>query len=358
MMGRSDRFGSLTRVMGAVFLAFPSCGPGNTTQTAAPVPQAELPDKVAEAYCAGLAGCCQKSGFSLNQAGCQAAWRAQAAQNQPAPANVSYDPNAAGQCLTGIRALLSACSDIEDETTMAVCNRVFVGTLPTGAACTHSEECADPSNGNAYCDLSDATAEGVCAAYLPPAHGTVGQACSTTCTVEGGGESCSGTSPSISGAGGASNASPVNVGCYTNDGLYCSTGGTCQKPVQVGGACDSYGACTSTAYCDLQTRLCTAKAAVGAACSNFMGCVAEAYCRASVCEAKKADGQPCTSFEECQGYCDLSEDPTGGLCTGAGASGIVATSRLCTETFGVEGTSTTNVSPPASADGGTGGAGG
>jgi hypothetical protein len=90
--------------------------------------------------------------------------------------------------------------------------------------------------------------------------------------------------------------------------------------------------------------------------------VPEAYCATSAaCEARKANGQPCTSSsdDDCLGYCDVGDDATNGVCAGGGGSSgqIVAPSALCTENFGVESSSTNTVMPTATGGVGSGGTG-
>ena len=66
----------------------------------------------------------------------------------------------------------------------------------------------------------------------------------------------------------------------------------------------------TTAYCDTTSRVCVARGQPGAICSGWASCVDTAFCGATgVCEAKKADGQPCSvdaMYPECLGYCSAS----------------------------------------------------
>ena len=355
------RLASSLAAWGGIWLWLASCGPGDT-QSAAPIPRAELPDQLAAAYCDGLGSCCQASGFALDDARCQATLKAQVAGNLPTTPTVGYDQNAAGNCVAALRTQLGRCGDIEDDQALEACNRMFVGTLPEGAACTQSEECAAPPDGRASCYRSADDGAGVCQVYRVMAHGAVGQACTTTCTVQGTGE-CYGSTTVTSGSGGAANAT-ASVACYTNDGLYCASG-TCQKMEPVGGPCQSYAttACVATAYCDTQAGLCQAKLAVGADCSSADSCVDGAYCATSGrCEAQKADNLPCQSYRECRGYCDLGESTSNGVCAGGDSSTFQVTARVCTETFGMEASSEVSPAPSGSggspSSGGTGGTGG
>jgi hypothetical protein len=260
---------------------------------------------------------------------CRNEWQAGMASEVPTSTAVAYDANAAGECVAAVRPYVAACGTAPTPTTDA-CSRVYVGTKPAGAVCESNEECVAPVDGFAYCsdglvtsspDGGTSAAARTCFVEPPEVHGTLGQGCGMTCTTDGSGETCS-MSGSFGSADGGSPTPTAGVACFTNDGLYCSPAYTCQRIAEVGSACDGTEGCVTTAYCDTTARVCVARGQPGATCSGFT-CVDTAFCGAAgVCEAKKADGQPCTvdaMYPECLGYCSAS-----GVCTsGTGTSNFV-----------------------------------
>ena len=82
-------------------------------------------------------------------------------------------------------------------------------------------------------------------------------------------------------------------------------------PVEAGAMCLSTSQCPPSYYCAPVSGAepqCTPTPATGGACSAAIPCGADDYCNSSgVCEAKVAQGQPCTSSADCAAaapYCD------------------------------------------------------
>jgi hypothetical protein len=343
-MNGKQAWWSYGRVVLGATLGLSACSSGTQGgSTAGPVPQAEFPAQAAATMCDGLGRCCRSQGFAFDDTACRSAWQTTVASNTPTSTAVAYDANAAGECLAALRSVLAACGDA-DTVDSDACSRMYVGSKPAGAACTESEECAAPADGYAYCSESvvamgvdggvSGGASSVCVVELPTVHGALGQSCSLTCASDASGESCS-SSFSASTDGGASMGA-ANVACYTNDGLYCSSAYTCQKLSEVGGSCDGYAGCVSTAYCDSTTNLCAVRGEPGATCSGWLSCVDTAFCGATgVCEAKKADGQPCSiSYNECLGYCSTARDTGTGTCA-AGTEGSLVNADSCAGDYGM-----------------------
>jgi hypothetical protein len=115
------------------------------------------------------------------------------------------------------------------------------------------------------------------------------------------------------------------VRCYKNDGLVCGTDFTCKAIGELGDPCQSDNDCTDAAHCDFDTQLCTARAALGEACGGFDSpCVDGAFCNDSgECQALKAAGQACQSFQECESDC------TDGVCTQSGDLGEGLIALVC-----------------------------
>jgi hypothetical protein len=211
--------------------------------------------------------------------------------------NAIYDGNAAAVCFDAIREAFASCNNFNgvDESEPA-CREVFLGTLPAGAECQDSIECARPADGTVSCSSDDLGVR----RCDPHPLGVLGSSCEGTCRREGSVTSCS-----LGGAGQAR--------CYTNDGLFCDeTSGTCQALVPIGGGCSGFEGCVDGAFCD--GTLCAARLPVGSACGFDDECVATAHCDAGACIARKPVGATCALDEEC-----LGGSCTNGLCEDASA---------------------------------------
>jgi len=274
-MARSDRGcfgGAAVALLGAALAA--ACGgsvsgpPGND---GAPLSIDALPGQLANAACENLGACCNAAAIPFDQANCRANWTAgveMAVKRVLQESRVRYDASAAGACVAAYRDYFKRCLDQGDNAVDAVCNRMFVGAVELGGACSRSDECAPSATGSGWCsfDARAETAQGVCVApeladSSATTHGKLGEACAGSCES---GADCgvlapTGTTPS------------VTKMCFADDGLQCDFDtGTCQPPSTVGQAC------------------------------RFGGCVKEAYCSAAgVCAPKKPDGTACTDDGEC-----------------------------------------------------------
>jgi hypothetical protein len=239
-----------------------SCG-GSSTQTGeeatGPVAEGDFLQKVADAVCGDLGACCAATGFPYDRAGCESYVLDEL--ELEVPPNTTWDSVEAGKCIDWFERIVSSCSNTQTED--GPCTRIFYGTLPEGAACADSAECADIRGSEATCAYDDITVSGSCRPLVEAARGRAGDECSSTCS----GIGCGGfDSP----GGGAI--------CYVEDGLVCSSASfTCAAAPGLGEPCNDF-------YCK-----------VGAYCS-----ITE-----SVCLATKPNGQSCEYDDEC----------TGGACT-------------------------------------------
>jgi hypothetical protein len=277
-----------------------------------------LPAQEAAAICDGLGTCCRSQGFTFDDAACRSVWQVDITNFAPTSTAAKYDANAAGECVAAERSYYAGCG-VAGTVNLGACSRVYIGTIAEGGACADDEECIDPAGGDGYCNT--AGGGGVCATKFPAAHGTLGQGCSGSCARESCGTVLSGP----------------NVDCFRTDGLYCSSANTCQQLAEVGGPCEPApdDSCVSTAYCDSTTNLCVARNAVGASCPGWGTCIDTAFCGASgVCEAKKANGQPCASDVECWAYCDNASSDHGGVRVCRGDLGNLASVDRCTVYYG------------------------
>lgn len=217
--------------------------------------------------CRGLETCCQEAGLGYNGALCQAL-------TTPSPvSNVVFDRDAAQRCITALEQPPD-CSGA----TVPECDRVYVGMLAPGDACSVDAECTAPEGATANCD-------GTCTIQ---SRGTAGQACSASCeSFAGSGWVCSG--------GGLDDIEEVQ--CWRDDGLVCSEG-TCTALGGPGDECSFDDECRDDAYCD--GAACQARVEAGAACAQSGECATGTYC-AEVCTPQLAEGEACSEDEQCLG---------------------------------------------------------
>jgi hypothetical protein len=257
-----------------------SCA-GSSSQggdVAGPVSEGDFVQKVVEAVCGNIGGCCAAAGIPYDRAACEAYGLEELELN--APANAIWDSVAAGKCVAWFARIASSCD--QDETGDEPCEDIYRGTLPEGAACMDADECADIRGSEATCAYDDMTLSGSCAVEIEPVRGRSGDACVGTCTSD----SCSVFS--------SPGESAANTICHLEDGLLC----------------------------DASLGVCVPPPVLGETCLDFY-CAAGAYCASpnDICQAAKPDGEPCDYGEEC----------TGGSCANfvCGPRSI-ASSELCT----------------------------
>ncbi|HXJ22790.1 MAG TPA: hypothetical protein VMT03_21410 [Polyangia bacterium] len=233
---------------------------------------------------------------------------------------IAYDGDKARACLA-IFDQTTGCSRqvLNAPDSLATCDAVLVGQVPTGAACFLNAECANGGTcqmTDTGCDPYAACCAGTCAGGGTPL--AAGADCSSGQAPCGPGTTCVATSD-----GQTAICAPVaaNFGdlCATSPcagSLYCSSGAVCLRPVPQGGHCDPdlFGRdCDDLGnYCDRGTSLCTPLAPVGSPCNSiFTPCVGYATCDelTSVCLALPSAGQSCaTGTGACLGSqaCDLN----------------------------------------------------
>lgn len=237
-----------------------SCG-GSSTHRGEPAPspvsEGEFAQKVADAVCGNLGDCCASAGIPYDRAGCEA-FVLEELELEALP-NATWDSVEAGRCVDWFARVASSCFEVEarDE----ACTGPYRGTLPEGAACVDSVQCADIGGSAATCAYDDSFMSRTCAREMAPARGRAGATCNGTCDFS----SC------IVSAGPAEVAYTL---CYVEDGLVCgSTSGVCEPPPVVGEPCYDF-------YC-----------AAGAYCSNLE----------LTCQPSRPDGEPCENDQECSG---------------------------------------------------------
>jgi hypothetical protein len=281
------RLGSVVMVLGWTS----ACGSGDDLEPAPPVEQDQFPEAAATSICDGLATCCAGAGQSVDRAACVSQMRSDI--SIPTVPGMKYEPSLGGQCVADLRTSLSNCFGLDDPP--PACEAMFHGTVALGGACTSTSECTQPASGRVTCSFDLATqTSGICTLYPGTPRVALGQFCGATCVTDGTDTLCM-SQNSLPG--------PDAGSCYTDDGLYC----------------------------DPETLTCAATPQVGEECFTTVFCAAGARCGSSaVCEALKADGQPCAGSDECTGYCLRASGSANGVCA-SGRERFVPTADQCQE---------------------------
>lgn len=325
MLGREHKV--VVAVIGALCcaLAQAACGGtatggsgGSAGVTGPPVPRDQLASTLGSTFCDAIGGCCRKAGLPYDQNACITNIVG-GFEIPSTSAKVSYDAQAAGNCVAGFKASLSACQALSDATPDA-CEQVFQGQVGPGAACSIRDECLRPAGGHASCE------NGVC---VQQPRGRLGDACASTCTESGSSRSCSGSGGTAgTGGTGGTGATPGPADCYTNDGLTCSETYTCIAIARLGEPCHSSEGCVEGTYCDFSLGQCATPHALGEACNGYRSC-ASSFCdfTSSVCVPLVAEGQPCDSSEQCvSDRCVYQSGASSGTC---GTDSTLATPETC-----------------------------
>jgi hypothetical protein len=253
------------------------------------VSRADFAPQAAKIFCDSFAQCCSAQGQSVNAQSCTSTLSNMFEQSWAELGNrVGYDADAAGVCLSALRASVR-CGSSEDEAIDDACRNVFIGTVPVGQACQSSQECAQPASGRAYCDPngSNAVQQSICTLETEAKHAALGEACFSTCD----GSSCSAVASPAPGGG----AAPVDKFCYRKDGLYCGPSAVCAPLKQVGSSCDSYDACVIGSICTTDTKVCSAPRPNGSACERDSECASGDCADGTICQPLVPPADLCAS---------------------------------------------------------------
>jgi hypothetical protein len=247
----------------------------------------EFFESIARTLCSSIVGCCNSSGAAFDEARCLSVIGSTYATltTNAGQATYRYDANMAAQCLADTRQALEPGCESASLTNVTSCRNVVVGTLPAGAPCNATAECAHDASSGASCVSSSGGK--ICAVQRRVG---AGDACTQTCMQRGVALSCSGSG----------SQADEETRCFENDGLYCSNG-TCTAKVQLGEACDDSHACVTDAECSFQTQTCVPLATAGTACFVDSDCRSDLYCANDTCERKVSVGGACTSTSDCAG---------------------------------------------------------
>jgi hypothetical protein len=215
------------------------------------VSQGDFLRKVADAICENVGACCAAANIPYDRAGCEAFVLRDGLVLTPPP-HAIWDGVEAAKCVESY--VRSATTCYRSRADDSACDHIYRGTLPEGAACIDSKECADIRGTEAACSGTTPTTVR-CIVVEWPVRGRAGDACKDTCI----GAGC------LRSASGASS-------CYLNDGLVCSSSlGVCVPLPGLGEPCNDL-------YC-----------AAGLHCSTLD----------SVCQATRPNGEFCESDQEC-----------------------------------------------------------
>jgi hypothetical protein len=251
-------------------------------------PQEKFWASYADLYCNGVAPCCKATGQANDVDAC----RQFVGVLGIAFSKGKFSQANADQCLSELRAW-DCNTDTPDS-----CSRIFEGTVQPGGSCSTSQDCARPVDGDVTCHWTgSSSSDGTCKTVPTPA---TGQPCGFDAYTD-----------------------TEYYKCEDDPALYCDNG-TCSARIALGQPCAS-GSCVAGATCASDSTstqtVCVAQVAVGGDCSS-VECVDEAYCDSSsnLCVAKKAEGEACTTFSECLGFCDSDTSKCVGSSSSAGVS--------------------------------------
>ena len=203
-------------------------------------------------YCTRLATCCATAGLKVpSQAACT---------NQELNYYVSaLNDGTATVNATGVSALLASIQSTCDQPSYALSANLTAGTLPAGAACSDSAQCAGSS---VVCEIPTNLTIGKC---VVASRGKLGDACLVTCDNT---SSCRWT---VMGT-----TSTATAACWNEDGLRCGDADTCVAISAVGQSCDSFVDCGAHANC--YNGLCRANGKQGESCANYNSCESTLIC--------------------------------------------------------------------------------
>jgi hypothetical protein len=221
------------------------------------------------------------------------------------PSKISFDSGAAQGCLDALKAALGGCSTTLDYANMMLvdaCKSVFTGKSPAGSPCPNFIECAPGSQ----------------------------------CSIQFGGTHCTSMCEALG---------PIGSTCNTSN---CATGGFCDNTkkmcvpqLDAGATCGQFPShqckgdlvCVSSAT-GSTNGTCGPAGGVGATChftnpDCVVGLTCDTMVMPPVCAARKQQGQPCSSSDQCDprflcvgismgaGTCQ-TPIPKGGTCPGDG----------------------------------------
>lgn len=307
-----------------------ACGGGAGPSIAlADYPQAEI-----DSYCTYNVRC----GLYPDAATC-AQYAVAPADPNPAAAvaanKMSYSGTNAKQCLDAIAAASCDQTQKSAREPASSCAKIFSGKAADNAACAFDDECQSRNCQLPQCTMACCT--GTCGPTI--ANAQIGASCATADCVSGAfcddtttcrallaqGASCASPDQCQYGLGcvGLTPGSPgmcgplpqIGEACPDGNcadvGAVCNTSGMCAPVGLPGDACMVDFDCSSVFHCDTTMNKCapypTLNQPCTALCSGGAWCNIPAGQMTGTCAAAKANGQACSSSNECMSlYCDQS----------------------------------------------------
>lgn len=265
--------------LGAVLLV----GCGKSSSSDEPMNARSFAAGFADTVCSALATCSCTDPSAVED--CKTAYNEMISQELSwmltGSSSWKVDPAAAKTCLADMKAMLGTCTapppNADGFPESCRESLLIVGTQAVDDRCNQDSDCAP----GLACDWSTYT-------------------CATRVAVDG---DCS------------------NVACA--DGLFCAPGAVCTARPGVGEACP-FGNCLDGLTCRYDStadgNLCFAPHALSEGCSDGYACAVGTYCDRDdtvTCLALKADGETCTSWDQClhawcNGFDNTCADP--GIC--------------------------------------------
>ena len=246
-------------------LSILGCAGRTTSEGPGDVSAEAFPDRVARLLCGRYGDCCRAVTEPFDDAACEARWRSAASSDveRAAEANHRFDRAAAQRCLDEVENSTRDCLD-SVKGLYPSCIALVVGTLPLGATCDASDECAGQRDGvNCFTDVYGTPWTCAKGGVFVPPRGVLGAACSTTCDKA---NICSGPIPS----GGA--LPTTDVACFVEDDLFCSGDGRCVQRGAAGQPCGGGYACASGSNCSYTANECVVPRPNGSPCRDGSEC--------------------------------------------------------------------------------------
>ncbi|MCE7888525.1 MAG: hypothetical protein DYH12_02280 [Sorangiineae bacterium PRO1] len=282
------------RATAALMLALGVLGAGCSEDE--PSAEEKFWKRYGEIYCSKVVSCCQAEGRAHDVGACEQATSVLGVLFGKG----EFSQARADLCLSELQAWDCSEGDGPDS-----CDRVFQGKVGPGGACDTSMDCARPAEGGVTCYYTFAEGSengaGVCKTTPKPA---AGQPC-----------------------GSSYSTATEYFTCEDDPSLYCDwQTEVCKTRLPIGSPCelDECAVAATCSFDDAGGKSCVASTPIGGDCSN-VSCVEDAYCdqTSQKCVKLKGAGEPCSSFFECDGFCDSDT----GKCEGSSSFGVSCVTR-------------------------------
>lgn len=269
----------LTLSVAASAFGLLACGDANTNSTPPKYTVDNVCPQIAPELCTTRENCCLQAG-AYDETGCVTFETGECEKNvaDVKAGKMTFDGESIDPCIEAVKPYADKCRlTIPDfysaPTDLAVCAKVFAGTLPEGSVCERDAQCASSPSDKEFVRCDKGTKKCTTIRFL---------AKDAACTLSTG----------------------TNEFC--DEGLYCNANiltmkGTCQTATPLGSPCTLNAGgfsleCGLGYYCDSTTKVCAKAKAGGEACSFLLDCQS-LKCTNSVC----TDPDPLYGKEQCTG---------------------------------------------------------